>query len=87
VTTKKLTVKYASGKEFQASLELPSADPESSEPSVAIILGPGAGGDMDSGHLPGTSRAFADAGLPCARYTVKPPNLPLRVKCVEVTAS
>lgn len=51
---------------------------------VAIILGPGAGGDLHSGHLPTTANALAERGFTCVRYSMKPPNMALRVSCVQV---
>ena len=59
----------------------------STNASMAVVLGHGAGGDMDSGNLPAFAKAVTEAGLPCLRYTVKPPNLALRVQHCKVCAA
>ncbi|KAK9817951.1 hypothetical protein WJX72_004798 [[Myrmecia] bisecta] len=51
--------------------------------STAVILCHGASGDCESGNLPRFAAAFADAGLPCVRFTCKPPNLKSRLKTFE----
>lgn len=54
-------------------------------PSVpyGVILGHGASGTLDSGHLPQIAQAFADAGVWCLRYNSKS-GLKGRVACCEV---
>lgn len=49
-----------------------------------IILGHGASGSLDSGHLPEIAQAFADAGIWCLRYNSKG-WLKGRVACCEVS--
>ena len=51
-----------------------------------IILGHGASGSADSGHLPQIAHAFAEHGVWCLRYTTKS-NLKGRVACCEVQPS
>eukprot|EP00884_Botryococcus_braunii_P010623 jgi/Botrbrau1/19562/Bobra.0035s0054.1 len=50
---------------------------------IAVILGPGAGGSLSSGHLPTTAQTLAEGGLICVRYSIKPPNMSLRMKAVQ----
>jgi hypothetical protein len=52
--------------------------------STAAVLAHGAGGDMNSGNMITWAKAFNAAGMPCLRFTIKPPNLNTRKICMEV---
>lgn len=52
---------------------------------AGVLLGHGAGGDMNTGNLPALAQAFADAGYVVVRLTCKPPVLATRVKAAKVS--
>lgn len=54
-------------------------------PSVGVAIAHGAGGDMNSGHLPSVANALAEAGFPCLRFTCKPPSMAIRAKAMKVS--
>lgn len=57
-----------------------------SRATCGVLLGHGAGGDSESGHLPKIAQALSEAGLLCVRFDCKPPNLAKRVAHAEVNA-
>ena len=59
-------------------------DDPKSRAKCGILLGHGAGGDSNSGHLPKIAQAFSDAGILCIRFDCKPPNLARRVAHAKV---
>ena len=59
-------------------------DAPKSKTSCGILLGHGAGGDSNSGHLPKIAQAFSDANILCIRFNCKPPNLAKRVAHAKV---
>lgn len=61
-------------------------DAPKTKATCGILLGHGAGGDSNSGHLPKIAQAFCDAGILCVRFNCKPPNLAKRVAHAEVRA-
>jgi len=62
------TVVLPDGKslEFAVTERKPGASSEADP--VGVILMPGASGDRDSGHLPDTAQALADAGFTTLRF-------------------
>lgn len=85
VAEKQLKIPFPKHADIQAVINTPDLEgvPQAVR-EVAIILGPGAGGDLSSGHLPTTAESLASRGFTCVRYSMKPPNMALRVKCVQV---
>ncbi len=82
-------VPFAGHVDIEAHIDKPS-DPETVPQAlrgIAVILGPGAGGSRASGHLPTTAQTLAEGGLVCVRYSIKPPNMSLRMKVVQVRCS
>lgn len=53
--------------------------------SVGVAIAHGAGGDMNSGHLPSVANTLAEAGFPCLRFTCKPPNMGARTKAMKAS--
>ncbi|KAG2451733.1 hypothetical protein HYH02_003513 [Chlamydomonas schloesseri] len=66
-----------------ASEGLPGAPPHHAALAAGVVLAHGAGGDMDSGHLPQLAAQLAAAGVAVVRFTCKPPHLPTRVAAFE----
>lgn len=56
------------------------------EPSMAVCLLHGAGGDASSGHLPALAAACAAARLPCLSFTSRGGNLEHRIEVCKVSS-